>query len=102
VVPEEYMETPSVSHIPFPISSSSDCSLVSIKMSYAAGHWWLMPIIIPTEETEVRIMFQSQTLSNSSRDTTKKTYHKKGPQKMNSAENQEFYTIFLWDLETLL
>jgi hypothetical protein len=48
------------------------------KNNSLAGHWWLTPVILTTQEAEFRrIAAQSQPWANSSRDPTKNPSQKR-------------------------
>jgi hypothetical protein len=33
---------------------------VTLKKNYIARHWWLMPVILATQQAEIRFVVQSQ------------------------------------------
>jgi hypothetical protein len=54
-------------------------NLLKKRIITRAGHLWLMPVILATQEAEIRTAVQSQPQANSSRDPiSKKNLHKKG------------------------
>jgi hypothetical protein len=53
-------------------------ALTDAKMSLEARLWWLMPIILPTQQAEIRrIMVQSQPRQRVVRPYLEKTHQKK-------------------------
>jgi hypothetical protein len=49
------------------------------KTALKARHWWLMPVILPTQEAEIsRIEVQNQLRQIVCETLSQKTHHKKG------------------------
>jgi hypothetical protein len=70
--------------------------LVSLQRIVQAGHWWLTPIILATQEAEIsRIVVQSQLRQIVPQTLSRKTLHKNRAGGVAQGEGPEFKPQYL-------
>jgi hypothetical protein len=61
-----------------------------LKHEKPAGHWWLTPIILATQEAEMRIVVRSQYGQIVRENLSRKTFHKNRAGGLAQGEGSEF------------